>query len=652
MSWLEKLYRTYENNLGEIGDPHDATPLFPICHTAQNAHIEIVVDGCGNFLRASVIHKDDAFTIVPCTEASAGRAGIRPVNHPLCDKLQYVAGDFTRFGGEVTVGFKVKPSEPYEMYRRDLLAWCSSSHAHPKAVAILEYTEKGGMLSDLIDAGVLHIGSRPDGPNRLLYEWEGADVDRPEIFKLLAGKMSKGGKRGLWQAEAFVRWAVEVPGELNPSLADPSLQNAWIEYSTGLRKEKGFCYVTGGNALLADSHPAKLRHSGDKAKLISSNDSSGFTYRGRFTEGTQVAGVGFEVTEKAHSALRWLLGRQGRVFSGLLGVVAWAVSGADIPDPLANTDDLFEDGAEDSENTGGPVHGRSYTGQEFGIRLSKFISGYSIELGSTDEVIVMAIDSATPGRMAITYYRQLTGSDFLSRVQAWHEGASWLQRFSKEKVFYGAPSPTDIAEVAYGQTLDDNLRKATVECLMPCIIDGAPIPWNIVASCVRMATRREALPEWAWEKALGVACGLYRYSSNNREKYDMGLDRERRTRDYLYGRLLAVADCIEGWALRDAKEDRPTSATRLMQRFADRPFQTWRTIEVGLAPYIARMGHRVRRHLGAEEEIMDLFDVDDFKLDRPLTGEFLLGFHCQRAELLNTTKSIISEKGDGDESDE
>ena len=132
----------------------------------------------------------------------------------------------------------------------------------------------------------------------------------------------------------------------------------------------------------------------------------------------------------------------------------------------------------------------------------------------------------------------------------------------------------------------------------------------------------------------------------------MGLDRERRTRDYLYGRLLAVADCIESWALRDASEKRPTNAARLMQRFADHPFQTWRTIELSLSPYIARMGGRINKHLGAQQEVMNLFDVDDFKQDGPLTGEFLLGFHCQRAELLKSTKGMEIDKEDGDESDE
>ena len=60
MSWIEKLYQTYENNTDKIGNKDESNPLFPICHTAQNAHIEMVIDGGGNFMRASVISKDDS----------------------------------------------------------------------------------------------------------------------------------------------------------------------------------------------------------------------------------------------------------------------------------------------------------------------------------------------------------------------------------------------------------------------------------------------------------------------------------------------------------------------------------------------------------------------------------------------------------------
>ena len=102
MSWIEELYRTYGNNSSHIGDPNDKMPLLPMFHTIQNAHIEITIDNNGNFLRAKIVDKSDSPTIIPATEESAGRTGSRPINHPLCDKLQYVAGDYQIFGGEVT----------------------------------------------------------------------------------------------------------------------------------------------------------------------------------------------------------------------------------------------------------------------------------------------------------------------------------------------------------------------------------------------------------------------------------------------------------------------------------------------------------------------------------------------------------------------
>ena len=47
----------------------------------------------------------------------------------------------------------------------------------------------------------------------------------------------------------------------------------------------------------------------------------------------KAAGVSFDVTQKAHNALRWLIYRQG-YRNGEQVFVAWAVSGKSIPDPL------------------------------------------------------------------------------------------------------------------------------------------------------------------------------------------------------------------------------------------------------------------------------------------------------------------------------
>ena len=110
----------------------------------------------------------------------------------------------------------------------------------------------------------------------------------------------------------------------------------------------------------------------------------------------------------------------------------------------------------------------------------------------------------------------------------------------------------------------------------------------------------------------------------------MALEPTRTTRDYLYGRLLALADSLEEWALNEANEGRQTNAARLMQRFAERPFSTWRTIELALTPYKARLGGKSKKRQWMIDEVMALFNPDDFTNDKPLSGEFLLGYHSQR----------------------
>src|SRR5690606_28310375 len=182
-------------------------------------------------------------------------------------------------------------------------------------------------------------------------------------------------------------------------------------------------------------------------------------------------------------------------------------------------------------------------------------------------------------------YRNLTGSDFLARIDQWHESCAWLHRYHRMEVqdkqsgkisrkvvpFVGAPAPGDIAEAAYGRRLDDKLRKATIERILPCIIDGMPLPRDLVESAVRRAANRAGMEDWEWYKTLSIACALFR-KYNTKESYTMPLDPARTTRDYLYGRLLALADSLEEWALREAGEQRLSNAARLMQRFAERPF--------------------------------------------------------------------------------
>ena len=623
MSWIQKLYETYEQC---VRAPHfDSNPLLPIGHTTQKAHIEVTIDGEGNFLRANVITKADQPTVVPCTEGSGGRAGKKPVSHPLCDKLQYVAGDFQKFGGEVTSGFYKDPHEPHRSYLQNLVSWDASHYGHPKLAAIRKYVQKSKIIDDLSREQILFL----DSQGKLLKTWEGDKQNPPPIFKLISKEQSP--------AEAFIRWRVEVPGDpQSTTWKDKKLIKAWVDYYANQQAKRGLCFIAGETKTLAEQHPAKLRNGADKAKLISSNDTSGYTFRGRFEDEDQACGVGFEVTQKAHNALRWLIERQG-FRNGAQVVVAWAVSGKEVPDPFANSADMLgleTSGVETSNQFQGDA------GQTFVSRLNKYIAGYRVELGSTNDIVVIALDSATLGRMAIAYYRELTGSEFLERIQVWHKSCAWHQNFGKDLKFVGVPSPRDIAEAAYGRQVKgksgEKLRKATVERLLPCIIDGQPIPHDLVKSTIRRTCNRDGLEHWEFEKDLGIACALFKGYFKERS-YEMALEPNRTTRDYLYGCLLAIAEHVESRALHLAGEKRDTNAAKLMQRFSDRPYSTWRTIELSLIPYKTRLRAKRSSFLNEMEKQLDAvsskFQAQDFLDDRRLSGEFLLGYHCQRQAL-------------------
>ena len=617
MSWLLKLFETYERCAGH--EPDGAPKLMPIGHTPQQAHIEIALDRLGNLKRAVVLHKVE--TVMPATERSATRASGEAA-HPLADKVQYVAKDYPAFGG--------KKKGYFPGYLKQLEAWCGSPSAHPKAQAVLAYVRKGTVVSDLVAQQVLSARS-----GVLETNWDGNGPE-PPIFKQLTAKKD-GDAKGKDQGDALIRWVVEAePGEpATDTWTDPSLHRSWEEFYASQLIRRGTCAVTGvPDSLVASQHPARLRNAADKAKLLSSNDTDGYTFRGRFHDADEALSVGFDVTQKAHNALRWLIARQSYRNQEQV-IVSWSVGGEEIPDPFMNSLRL-------TTALGLPADtAPADTAQAFALRLKRSLAGYGSKLDPGADIVVMALDSTSgmQGRMAISYYRELKGSEFLDRIEAWHTKVAWHQNFGKDSHFIGAPAPKDIVEAAFGRRVDDRLLKSTVERLLPCIVDGQAIPHDLVLSTSRRASNRTAFKpneRWDWEKCLGIACALFKGYHTERN-YQMALEPDRTTRDYLYGRLLAIAENIERSALLVADEKRDTGAARLMQRFADRPFSTWRTIEVSLAPYKARLRSQRGPLLFKREQLLDdtmaKFEANDFVNDGPLTAEFLLGYHCQRQDL-------------------
>ncbi|WP_028459991.1 type I-C CRISPR-associated protein Cas8c/Csd1 [Chloroflexus sp. Y-396-1] len=644
MNWMQSLYETYEQcaKRGLVGYVSGTKrPLLPICHITIQAHIEVVIDGCGNFRRAQLVSKDDAVTIIPATESSASRSGSKPECHPLCDKLQYLAGDFVQYGGKVTSGFQSNPAEPHQNFVTLLSDW-QSKRPHPKVSAILKYIKKKTLMTNLVNANILLV----DCHGQLLTK----DNVEPEkrrgtIFDVLND-----------QGDAVVRWVVEIPGYTESRVwRDTTVWDSWIDYYLNHRSGTSeICFVIGERQRLTNNHPKYIRREGDNAKLISSNDAQGFTFRGRFITDEQACSVSLEASHKAHYALMWLIDRQG-YRDGDLAIVAWAISGATVTVPQPTDDPiatLFGDLPSDDKSID--------TAQDVAIRLKKKIAGYRQEIGDRTDVVVIGVDSATPGRLAVIYYRTLKGSDFLDRIETWHDTCAWRhtyrvieERDTNGKLyrrripFIGAPAPADIAEAAYGRRLDDRLKQATIKRLLPCIVDGQPLPRDLVESAVRRASNPVGLSDDQREKVLTIACALYRKYMYGKEQYDMALDETRRTRDYLYGRLLAIADVIEERALYKAEQNRPTNAIRYMQQFSQRPFRTWKQIHDLLMPYLMRLGGRAYYYKNLIAEVESMFTPEDFVSTRSLSGEYLLGFYCQRQKLLEKRADDREDDNDG-----
>ena len=661
MSWMQKLYRTYESIL-EQGVTDDAEPLTPVGHTIQNAHIVIVIDGQGNFQTARVMPPKTAI-LLPATESSENRtSGEAP--HPLADKIQYVAKDYADYGGEKKAYF--------EGYLKQLKAWCESPFAHPKVQAVLHYVTKGRVVADLVEAGIFPL----DSDGKVLNKWE-TEGDAPPIFSVLPKT-----KGEIEFGSALVCWQVEIAGDVHSQTwTDKTIQQSWADYAASEKAEKGFCLVQGKEAVISTMHPAKLRHTGDKAKLISSNDTAGYTFRGRFATAEEAASISADVSAKAHSALRWLISRQG-IRNGDQVTVAWAISGKPIPSPMKDISaelDWADMGNWDisavenpdeiaaqrlSENSEASPDWSVNIGQAAARIIKKKLHGYQAELKEHEQISLIMLDSATPGRMALTYYQEFLPADYFANLDAWIDDFSWYQRYSIEvpngkktdkrtQWRFVPPSPYSIAEAVYGKSLSDTLKKQLYARLLLVIAGGisVPIPEDLVRQSFKAACNPNGCENWEWQRNIGVACALYKgwrarhHDLSQRRTYPMSLDTQNRSRDYLYGRLLAVAENTESYALYLAGEKRATTAERYMQRFAEHPFATWRNIELALKPYQERL-HNNGKDTGAQAigEIMELFAIDDFTCDDKLSGEFLLGYHCQKMEIARRIAELSANK--------
>ena len=116
---------------------------------------------------------------------------------------------------------------------------------------------------------------------------------------------------------------------------------------------------------------------------------------------------------------------------------------------------------------------------------------------------------------------------------------------------------------------------AAFDRLKPCILDGSPIPSDIVQAAVVKASKPVSYESgFHYLRVLHTACALTKkYYWDKGVKYDMKLDENCSERSYLFGRLLAVAEKIERSTYKK-DETRTTNAERYMPQLSRTPLRT------------------------------------------------------------------------------
>lgn len=632
MSWLLDLYHTYEANMAEVGKieqkgtGEDYT-LLPIAHTTQTAHVEVILDPKGDFVTARVIEKGAGNTVIPSTEDSANRAGKANAPYPLHDKLVYVAGDYEHYTG-------ISKREEHGKYLAQLKSWADSPYTHPKVQAILVYVEKGTVIEDLVKEQVLHVNEK----GQLIDKWdarlEEQHGSKPDIFKVVPA-----GQEGV-----FIRFTVYDPAseDFTKVWNDPQVYQSYVDFYQQRLGDVDLCYVTGELVPSTTKHSNKIRNSGDKAKLISANDSSGFTFRGRFDKATEAAVISYEVSQKAHNALKWLINKQGKRLEDRM-FVFWNKESHRVPDPLQDTFEIAEIFGTQEERKG-------FTEDGYARLIHQAILGYRKLLPSKSPICILVLDSATTGRMSVQYYRTMDQDTYFHHIETWHKTCAWKHRYRKDHTnqtvtFFGAPASKDIAFAAYGPRASDKLTKGLMERLLPSVLDGRALPLDIVRAVVNRTSNPVGMATWEWEKTLSIACALVmrkRWETRKEEVVTMRVREDEASRDYLFGRLLAVADVLERSAL-GREENRATNAIRYMSAFSKHPKRTWGVIQSALLPYQARLGTKATRYTKLIDDIASRILLEDFS-NKPLAEDYLLGFYSQRHELYQKKEPLQTEE--------
>lgn len=675
MNWmlsLRNVYDTVYQNTKIAG----YEKLLPLYHKRQQVHFLVTITEEGEFVSARLNlsaknnHKDGApvqyiiaHDLLPTT-ARSEVGSTESACHPFTAKIKHIAKDLEKYGKK----------SYFEVYREELAGWVESEHSHEKPRAVLKYLDNHDIVADLVSSGLVFLDAKGNitDPDASIKD----EITGVNIKKSMPPKGAQ---------ECLVGWEVISADSSVVSKAcdDASLVDAWQKYY----REKeladngtGICHLTGEDVVLAKKHPSGVLPGKPSSRIYCAKEKPGFRFSGRMpdtnqtlSDGMKGFAVGRELSMKAHYALAWLIQNQRAYHSSDTNheaTVFWIDDGVENPSiaehgeaPLSGErfefsfdDFAVDDGAE-------AIHS---IGDKLAKNLQKSIAGFgdiSDENLESKELRVMTVrafgDKAA--HMAVTRYEFMNIKEYLSRISKWYQDFAVSYTY-KGRVVIKAPTPFDIfnAFKKDGDGKDSDMLHVRAN-VQDAILGKTNIERTLVDNIVyRLHNCESYADENDWSHCLRTAAGLirgYHLRNAQQKEYTMSLDSTYNSRDYLFGRLLAVADSIEEYAHKHDDVHRQTNAKRYLQNLIVRPAVTWSELNNKLLPYREKLHKEcpsfLKKRERIEREIMDLMSIEDFNSTKPLGHEWVLGYHHQMqsfftkshdAEDVNTASDLDDEK--------
>lgn len=665
MSWETELIHYYDKMKDFAGTYEQdkngySFAMLPIRHGAVKAVLEATIGLDGTFLDINAVPEEDAFTITGVTEDSASRSNnLSP--HFLCDTLEYVAGDITKHFTRVSSGGKDNTGiteQKVKIFQKQLNDVADSQDTTDSLKAINCYIQKGCLIQDILSSG------------------------NQEIIDMLGQDGNK------FHYDLSVRFRV-AGAKTEETWKDKELFKLWINYcgEQDLKEKQIISIFSNQQQALSRKTATGVLRNDDASKLFSSNakgDTFDYTFQGRFHNPEDIIRIGRVDDSKIYSGLKYLLKTAGRnledfylvtwdsmcqkqdrwMFDGKAFLERGAVQKAEITevrdvDFKTHFDDWKASAENEEKKSLSETAVFTFEKQEFISSMRKAISDERnlSETGEEKKVYILGMrknyPGQTKGRIAVVEFDELMQSEYLKNYMKWQTEGAWAQMKPVEggfEYYYGIPSVHDMAILLFGEERNGilslrrgkgpNMALSTFyQKITSCILCGAPIPRQYVDLVLRRAQNPIIFKKrYNHERIVRLACSFIakQYMTGDMEMLNV----DENDRNYLFGRLLAVADRAERRTYDKINDkNRRTNAEKLMPHFATQPANVWMELSRRLEPYYTKL--KVPEKLFYKnliDEIMTSFLPGDFS-NKNLLPVYLLGYSDQRTKLKEYRKA-------------